>query len=281
MSDLTIPFWKMEATGNDFIYLPELPDSLIQDQDKMLKWLRMVAPTLCHRHTGIGGDGILWTRPGGSIESPKMGFLNPDGSDAGMCGNGGRCFAAIHPKAHQIEVHGVHYPVHHLSDNGPSSDIALTFPGDVTVEKKPPFDALEHLGAVFQVFTGTEHAVVCYPASVEELHALRHHRYFQPKGTNASECLHHESGLSVRTFERGVEALTRSCGTGVVACALAWWSNQPFDGDSKTDSVRVHTDGGTLIVGAKRTGPTTFTSCTLQGAAGKRFDGSIALPLPT
>ena len=300
MSRITIPFWKVEATGNDFVYLPSLPEALSNQKDGGVQRLREWAPLLCDRHTGIGADGVLWTREGGTDEVPFMGFLNPDGSDAGMCGNGGRCFAALHPEARAIDVHGVHYPVHHLEskgigsagqDNGQSdghgniegndSMIALTFPGEIMVQHLGPVEPLAHLGEVFQVFTGTEHVVVCQPASYHELEALRQHEIFQPKGTNASECLAYADGRFVRTFERGVEALTKSCGTGVVASALAWWSTQPFEGASNVESINMYTDGGELHVGAKRTGEQTFVACTLQGPAGKRFEGEISLPYPT
>lgn len=283
MSHLSVPFWKVEATGNDFVYLPSLPESLTKQHDGGLKDLRTWAPILCDRHSGVGADGVLWTREGGNIEAPVMGFLNPDGSDAGMCGNGGRCFAALHPKARVIHVHGADYHVHRMDGKGVDTQgydsmIALTFPGEITVQSLTPLKSLEHLGDVSQVFSGTEHIIVCQPASHHELQILRHHQMFQPKGTNASECLVYKDGLMVRTFERGVEALTKSCGTGVVASALAWWSTQPFEGTATVESINIYTEGGTLTVGAKRTGPYTYETCTLQGPAGKRFTGEISLP---
>lgn len=304
MSRITLPFWKVEATGNDFVYLPSLPEGLSKQglsrqEDRGLQRLRAWAPLLCDRHTGIGADGVLWTRDGGTDEVPAMGFLNPDGSDAGMCGNGGRCFAALHPQARAIDVHGIHYPVHHVESelmgnaesdrmvadqgNTHTNDamIALTFPGEIMVHNLGPMEGVAHLGDVFQINTGTEHVVVCQPAADHELQALRQHKTFQPKGTNASECLDHEDGQFVRTFERGVEDFTKSCGTGVLASALAWWSTQPFGGASSVESTNVITDGGVLTVGAKRTTAHTFVACTLQGPAGKRFEGEISLPYPS
>jgi diaminopimelate epimerase len=309
MSRITLPFWKVEATGNDFVYLPSLPEGLSKQdslkldpsgqKDDGLQRLREWAPLLCDRHKGIGADGVLWTRDGGTDDTPIMGFLNPDGSDAGMCGNGGRCFAALHPQARAIEVHGVQYPVHHVEtgltddlgveqagersgeDQSDDSMIALTFPGEIMVQNLGPLKPLAHLGDVFQVFSGTEHVVVCNSASQDELQTLRLHNMFQPKGTNANVCLAHEDGRFVRTFERGVEALTKSCGTGVLASALAWWSTQPFEGTPCVESINIHTDGGKLTVGTKRTGEQRFVACTLQGPAGKRFKGEISLPYPT
>jgi diaminopimelate epimerase len=220
------------------------------------------------RRTGIGCDGIILLQPSGSADF-RMRFINPDGGEQDMCGNGARCIArlafdrGIAPASMKIKTGAgiVHAEV--LDDmirldlTGPT-DLRL----DVAVDLEWPVDFVN---------TGVPHAVVW----VDDVLAvdlpvfgsmLRYHKHFEPTGTNANFARVEADGiLSMRTYERGVEAETMACGTGAAAVAVLaaahGWIKLP---------VTVHCAGGHDLVINTVCGTTT-----LMGGAEHVFDGEI------
>ncbi len=218
-SKSTVAFEKMHGSGNDFIVMDargsHFPMPEIVER----------TPLLCHRRTGIGADGILFLEDSDSCDY-TMHYLNADGSEAGMCGNGARCLALfavqlgfpeqltfqVHDKKYRAEVHpdyiSVHFPVY-----------------PEPLERK--INGIDWC----DLNTGTEHVV-----SIEEYHAatsddmfrktgraIRNRADLFPSGTNVNFAhLIHENRLKLVTYERGVEDLTLACGTGAIATAIAW-----------------------------------------------------------
>jgi diaminopimelate epimerase len=235
----------MHGAGNDFI--------VVHDPDRTFPTAPAFVARLCAPHVGIACDGLILVRPPTAPAAHfRMDFVNPDGSPAGMCGNGARCAARfafdnhLAPASMRIETAaGLH-----LADILPDSQVRITFPSTVnpvpTALPLPLPQALEHLVPqdhleTHFLDTGVPHAVI--PVPLETLPALdlprlgswvRHHPAFAPSGTNVdfiARPYDTSSPIPIRTYERGVEAETLACGTGITASALVaihlGWTTSP------------------------------------------------------
>jgi diaminopimelate epimerase len=258
---MKISFTKMHGAGNDFIMVDDRARIFPIDDREFIKHM-------ASRRTGIGCDGVILLQPSDRADL-KMRFINPDGNEQDMCGNGARCLARL---AYDLEA----APASMKLETGAGIIHAKVAEDTVCVELTPPnhwrmgLDAgLEQ--AVDFVNTGVPHAVV----RVDDLpgvdlpvlgRQLRHHPLFAPDGTNANFVkVETDGSLSVRTFERGVEAETLACGTGAAAAALVAakhaWIKLP---------VTVRCAGGCDLVIDSGDGETT-----LSGGAVTVFDGEV------
>jgi diaminopimelate epimerase len=227
---MTIKFTKLQGNGNDFILIDEYDGAVVPDDKKSA-----FAKKYCHRRFGIGGDGVLFLSKG--VKAPlHMRIFNEDGSEAEMCGNGIRCFAKyalaqryIVPGHSRIETMASVLEIDTKTENG------QTF---VKVGMgKPLFDRIKipaqgrgelinvplHGYEVSAVNTGVPHAVVFVdsledPYLMDVAPQIRFDKLF-PKGANVNFVQRDMGNLRVRTYERGVEGETLSCGTGSVAAA--------------------------------------------------------------
>jgi diaminopimelate epimerase len=241
-------FKKMVGTGNDFIVIDTGP-----------KELNALAKKICDRKTGIGADGVLVIEKS-KVADFRMRILNADGSEAEMCGNGLRCavlYKGIEKKV-KVETKAGIYEGEITGDNmvrikmEEPKDLRLDFPLSVNTRK---------IKANF-INTGVPHAVV-FVQGIDKIDvgaigsAIRYHKEFKPKGTNVNfvEIIDAEN-VRIRTYERGVEGETLSCGTGSVASAIITNYKLPFNttkGKQITDSkINVHTQGGILKVDFKK-----------------------------
>ncbi len=212
-------FWKMHGAGNDFILL----------DDRALAFAtadRALIARLCDRRRGIGADGLLLIQPSATADF-RMRFFNPDGGEAALCGNGARCVARL---AHELGV----APAVMRMESPAGLIRAEVLPPLVRIHLPPPQDWRLDLNVdwngvawpVHFVNTGVPHAVLpmadLATVDVPRLGSfIRHHALFAPAGTNVNFI--HVTGpqsLAIRTFERGVEAETLACGTGITAAAL-------------------------------------------------------------
>ncbi len=231
-SPACVGFRKVHGAGNDFIFI----NGPFEHAD-----LPGLARDLCTRQTGIGADGLMIsTRLSGDPPAYQVRCLNADGSEATMCGNALRCAAwcaaADHGHTevtmimagvrHRGQVHGGEVAV--TADAGPVQRSAAVVEDDGQVYE---FDA---------VHTGTEHAVT-FVADVDAVDAeslgriVRYHGSFAPAGTNVSFVQPAGPGvLRIRTYERGVEAETLSCGSGAVAAVVAARARQLTSEDAVT-----------------------------------------------
>ncbi|MBN2143660.1 MAG: diaminopimelate epimerase [Candidatus Aureabacteria bacterium] len=215
----SIFFTKMSGTGNDFILIdnrePVFPDG---DTDCIRH--------LCNRKKGIGADGIILVEKSVSLDF-KMRIINPDGSEVSMCGNGARCafvFARMLGLAKDISSLETLAGEVKASMQGNLIRLNMGNPKDYRRMGSLVLGG-EHMD-VFYVNTGVPHAVVFvqdvlrFPV-VEMGRMVRHHELFMPEGTNCNfvEILG-KSAIRVRTYERGVEDETCSCGTGTCAGAI-------------------------------------------------------------
>lgn len=241
----TLPFIKMHGAGNDFILFDNRTLKLSNEE------LTQLAPVICNRKFGVGSDGIIALQFDETKRADLvMSYKNPDGSDAGMCGNGARCFASYavtlgSPNHFSFRVHE-----HVYEAEVKNGDVIIHFPLSTVVNEKSI--AKE---ALLDIYTNTEH-IVC-PVVVEVLEDsdllikkgrfLRNHEEFYPKGTNVNFVAGVESDkLCLQTYERGVENLTLACGTGAIASAIGWHFLQ--NGKSGSFKYEVKVKGGTLYV---------------------------------
>ena len=235
-------FYKYHGAGNDFL--------LADNRDGLLFLTPSQISHLCDRHLGFGADGVMLLEKSETRDF-KMVFFNPDGSTGMMCGNGGRCIVAY---AADLGVVSGKFPV--VFDGPDGVHTAILSPrspsdpeGQKTVRLKMSdvfgVKSYPEEGACF-LNTGTRHLVKFvsglkdYPV-VSEGRKLRNDPRFAPEGTNVDfveVAPEHSEGpsLSVRTFEKGVEDETLACGTGIVASALAAYS-QGISGRSEGNRV--------------------------------------------
>jgi len=247
----SFPFTKLHGNGNDFILVDEIREKLVPESTRGAFAIRC-----CRRNFGIGADGVLFL-VGSDEADVGMRLFQPDGSEAEMCGNGIRCLAKYAWEAgyvgesFDVETPAGIIPVQvRLMDNCfwakvdmgvPSFDrsaIPATGSGEFLMERVDDFD-------VSAVNTGVPHAVIFVDdleLPIDELApAVRHSSVF-PEGVNVNFVRVGEP-FEVRTFERGVEGETYSCGTGAVASAAVARKLGLIG-----DEVLVETRGGPLIV---------------------------------
>jgi len=263
-------FTKLQGNGNDFALIDEYNGTVIPDDMKP-----EFARQFCERRFGIGADGILFLSKS-SVADVKMRIFQPDASEAEMCGNGIRCFARY---AFEQDYVGLNCTVEtlagvvavSLSSKEEEFQATITMPTPKFDRKDIPAtgtgDYRETIGgfAVHAANTGVPHAVIIVP-DVNAVNVpavspeIRNHKTF-PNGANVNFVqVTGKDAIRVRTFERGVEGETLSCGTGATASA-AVARKLGLVGDI----VEVETTGGPLTISlgkeTKMTGPadTVFT----------------------
>jgi diaminopimelate epimerase len=257
---MKIAFEKYQGTGNDFIIIDDRSRSF-PDQD-----IELIS-RLCHRHFGIGSDGLMLIRDSDQTDF-EMVFYNPDGSKS-LCGNGSRCAVAYANKLGIANDEGKFLTtdgIHAYKLTG-EAQVAIHM-HDVSM-----MDSLE--GHRF-IHTGSPHLIVQTP-DVDQVDVvtlgrqLRYRAAFKEMGgTNVNFVSDMgEACFGVRTYERGVEGETLSCGTGVTAVALAMAM------EGKADALaEIHTHGGVLKVHFKMD-DNKFTDIWLEGPVGYVFSGEI------
>ncbi|TVQ11378.1 MAG: diaminopimelate epimerase [Balneolaceae bacterium] len=272
MTSQRIHFTKMHGAGNDFIVIDNRKN--LTDPDFFAKQI----PLLCHRRYGIGADGVLLLEAETGA-SYRMVYKNADGSDAGMCGNGGRCIALFATTlgfscGHTFTVgNSVYRAVVE------SHTVALHFPVESIVRSVDwPTDQ-----KIYQVHTGTEHIVLEAGSDLLESDAelvirgqkLRHARAFSPAGTNVNfMTIKGDKRIRLRTYERGVENLTLACGTGSIASALT--AHSLSGGSPDQAQYTVECDGGELEIGFNYDRESRiYSQITLKGPAKIVFEGFI------
>ncbi len=212
-------FLKITGAGNDFV--------VIDNRSGAVTKRKRAAVALCDRKFGVGADGLLLLENSKTADF-RMRIFNPDGSEAEMCGNGLRCimrFAAerriVRRSAMRVETGA---GVLEGEMKGRTVKAQLTLSGKPVTGIKIPLNK----GAVTGHFlnTGVPHAVIVTTAlqkiRLNELGPLiRNHRMFRPAGTNVDWIeIKSRHSIGIRTYERGVEGETLSCGTGSVAGAI-------------------------------------------------------------
>ncbi|OYQ37770.1 diaminopimelate epimerase [Flavobacterium cyanobacteriorum] len=255
-------FYKYQGTGNDFILVDNRNNIFPKNDTKLVKFL-------CDRRFGIGADGLILLENAGDADF-SMVYYNSDGNESSMCGNGGRCITAfardlgiIDEDANFAAVDGLHHAT--IDDNG-----------IVSLQMKDVHTVSVYEDYVF-LDTGSPHHV----EMVENLPSfdvkgvggqIRYSGLYGDKGSNVNFVSQTGTDkFSVRTYERGVEDETLSCGTGVTAVALA----MKVTGRTDSDKVTLETPGGELSVSFLQDGKQ-FTNIFLTGPARFVFKGKTA-----
>ena len=256
-----ISFFKYQGTGNDFVMV----------DDRHAAWdlgnLGLIR-ALCDRKFGIGADGLILIRSHADYDF-EMIYFNADGSQS-FCGNGARCAVAF---AAYLEIIANH--TQFLAIDGPHE--ARIARGEVSLKMAQVSHISESLGDAF-VHTGSPHHVrgvedlEDYPV-LEQGELLRHDPCYAPGGSNVNfvEKIS-DNEIFVRTFERGVENETLSCGTGVTAAALVCGAL------TQQKSIQIRTRGGNLRVTFEGNAQEGFDNIWLIGPAQQVYAGQIQLP---
>lgn len=269
-------FSKMQGTGNDFIVVDGREVDIPPDLRPYL------AKGLCRRARSAGADGLIILTPSDRVDRGlgkvdfAWDFFNADGSQAEMCGNGGRCaarFALDKGLAGpsmvfdtiagpiRAQVDGAMVKLEMTAPTGAFEDLALSAEGNEVL--------------IDGVNTGVPHAVIAVhdleAAAVRDLgRAVRFHRHFAPAGTNVNFVKAEDGLLRIRTYERGVEDETLACGTGAVAAALVaglkGWLKPP---------VVVSVRSGERLTVHFSAGPDGPDEVFLEGAANYVYDGEV------
>ncbi|MBL0127505.1 MAG: diaminopimelate epimerase [Flavobacteriales bacterium] len=257
---MVIPFSKWHGTGNDFILIDDrLWDFPAQDVALIQR--------LCDRHFGIGSDGLILIQPPRSAESDyHMEFFNPDGSRS-FCGNGSRCAFAFWRSL-------VGDPIKASFTAIDGSHEARWVEGQVRISMKVPGTVEGVSECADLIHTGSPHLLVWVddPEKVEIIPDARHYRYnerFSKEGVNVNFLRVEDGRVEMRTYERGVEGETLSCGTGVTAAAI----DALHRGFVQGSTVVVRTRGGDLRVEVRMDGDR-YASVDLIGPVRRVFDGS-------
>lgn len=216
---MRVSFWKMHGAGNDFILMDDRSERFPSPEPAWLK-------SLCSRRTGIGADGAIIIQPS-RTGNFRVRFFNPDGTEVGMCGNGARCAArlAYDLGAAQQQM-AIETAAGSLRAEIVSSNVRLWMmpPTDWRLQQSLELNG-ESLNYSF-VNVGVPHVVIeAEDVDRVDVHGLgagvRYHEAFAPIGANVNfMSVSGPGSLRVRTYERGVEAETLACGTGIVACGL-------------------------------------------------------------
>ena len=252
---------KYHGTGNDHILVDDRSGALMDLGTSTIK-------KLCDRKFGIGSDGLILVRQHETADV-EMVFYNPDGSQS-FCGNGSRCLMAYCESLgiskgtlsfhaidgfHQGKVENGHYSIE-------MNDVLL--------------DGIEHIGDDIFIDTGSPHYIVFVENVddvdlVNEAGKIRYSERFKEKGTNVNFVEMRGGSAKVRTYERGVEGETLSCGTGVTAVTLALAVTGKVQ-----DVCHINTPGGDLKVRFSK-GENTFQDIWMTGPAVHVFDAEIEI----
>lgn len=262
---MEILFYKYHGTGNDFILI----------DNRLHNWhpTPQQAAFLCDRHRGIGADGLMLLSEMAGYDF-GMSYYNSDGNESTMCGNGGRCIAAFARRlgltdktSHFHASDGAHEVVI-LSETRHGFNVRLKM-RDTKIGKEYP-------EGIF-IDTGSPHLVL-FTDDVKSVDVvgqgrkLRFDERFLPGGTNVDFVEQNGNGIFVRSYERGVEDETLSCGTGVTASAMAFSHKRA----GQADKIAIATPGGNLTVSFHRENER-FSDVWLEGPATFVFSGKVMI----
>lgn len=260
--------YKYQGTGNDFIIIDNRASAIYLTTEQI--------KFLCDRKFGIGADGLMLLELPDAHYGPgidfKMVYFNSDGQESSMCGNGGRCIVAFAKKLGLITSETKFIAIDGIHD-------ARINEYNIVSLKMNDVRNIEQGDGYFYLNTGSPH----YVKFVEQIEqfpvfdegkSIRYNERFAAEGTNVNFIEKKDQALFVRTYERGVENETLSCGTGVTAAALV----AAITGNStEKNNCIIHTLGGNLIVRFEKVLEDNFYNIWLEGPATYVFSANIEL----
>ena len=260
---MNLTFYKYQGTGNDFVMIDNRTNTFPKNNTKLVAFL-------CDRKFGIGADGLILLENHEKYDF-KMVYYNSDGNESSMCGNGGRCLVAfakqlevIKDKAEFEAIDGYHFASVDKNDI-----VSLQMKDVLEIDVRENYSFLN---------TGSPHHVEVVEdlenLAIKEIGSkIRYSDLYGKEGSNVNFVKQIDSDkFAVRTYERGVEDETLSCGTGVTAVAIAMYTNHK----TKSNNIKLKVEGGDLEVSfIEQDGK--FTDVFLIGPAKFVFDGEIEI----
>jgi diaminopimelate epimerase len=262
---MKIDFFKYQGTGNDFVILDNRENKYDGLSAKQVKHI-------CDRRFGIGADGLMLLAKKAGYDF-EMVYFNADGKESSMCGNGGRCLVkfAYHMGIHRNTYHFIATDGEHFADIGIDANqvIRLKMKDVTEVEEHPTYSILNTGSPHFVKFANNVRNIDVLETGRE----IRYSNAFKNEGINVNFVEStDEDGIFVRTYERGVEDETLSCGTGVTASALMSAHN-----DKGFNRVEVQTPGGRLSVEFEKINESHFENIWLCGPAEFVYKGEMEI----
>lgn len=258
---MKIHFAKYQGTGNDFVMIDNRQGFFPKNNTQLIE-------KLCDRRFGIGADGLILLENDSETDF-RMVYYNSDGNESSMCGNGGRCLVAFAKKLHVIQQEADFIAtdgLHHAS---------VLEDGTISLQMKEVDFIKKEADYVF-LNTGSPHHV----ALVDDLKnfdvkhkgaEIRYSDLYGKPGSNVNFVSQiADNHFALRTYERGVEDETLSCGTGATATAIAMHAL----GKTQAHHIFLDVEGGKLEVSFVKEGDK-YTHVFLKGPATFVFEGEI------
>jgi len=257
---MQINFYKYQGTGNDFVIIDDRGINIDLNEDQVAH--------ICNRKFGIGADGLIFLRTEEGYDF-RMVYYNSDGKESSMCGNGGRCIARfandlnmMSGKTHFIAIDGPHKAIV-MED-----EVSLQMSNVVSIEYEDENYVLNTGSPHYVIFNDDVMALNIIPSALE----VRYNETYKDEGINVNFVQEEKEGeILMRTYERGVEGETLSCGTGVTAAAIAYAEKNNW-----SDNVLVRTKGGDLNVSFEKD-QERFKNIWLSGPAEFVFKGNFKI----
>ncbi|PCH98586.1 MAG: diaminopimelate epimerase [Bacteroidetes bacterium] len=262
----TLSFSKYHGTGNDFVIIDNRQHSFPKNNTELIA-------ELCNRRFGVGADGLILLEACESNDF-KMIYYNSDGNLSSMCGNGGRCLVHFAAKLGIINDQAVFEAVDGVHD--------ATINGDVVELGMNDVNDIELGDGYGYMDTGSPH-YLSFEEDIDELdlvlkaHEIRYNDRFKEKGTNVNYLQMNGTTLKMRTYERGVEAETLSCGTGVVAAAI--YADVLGKTTYGEGGIKLSTKGGDVNVKFQKNEGNHYSEIKLIGSATFVYKGEINVRL--
>jgi len=229
---MVMEFYKYQATGNDFIIIDDRENNFDIHDSSLIK-------SLCERKMGIGADGLILLRNHNGYDF-RMTYFNCDGFESTLCGNGARCIVSfanllgiVRQQATFMAIDGVHEAS--ITDDG----VSIKFQNIQNIDQKNKYLIID---------SGSPHLVNIVD-NVDKINVnlegarIRNMEPYKTEGININ-FIEHDDYVKIRTYERGIESETLSCGTGAVASAIALYHL----GFIEENIVSLITKGGDLSV---------------------------------
>jgi len=256
-------FYKYHGTGNDFILIDN------REQQRILSKQQIMF--MCEQHFGIGADGLIFIENHRSSDF-EMVYHNSDGQRSTMCGNGARCAVLF---AKQLGIFAGNSTVFFAADGIHHANVLEDDHIALTMNVNTDYDM--H-GTAFIMNTGSPQ-YVRFTYNLDSVNMSKEGRIIRNSaqfkksgGVNVNFVEETKQGIFVRTYERGVESETLSCGTGVTASSLAYYHKEKL---SKSSLIKVETLGGNLQVQIEVNDDKEISTVWLIGPAQEVFIGEF------
>lgn len=258
---MKIQFYKYQGTGNDFVIIDNREKNFPSKDEALVA-------KICDRKFGVGADGLMLLENDLSADF-KMIYYNADGKEGSMCGNGGRCISAFARLLNVFDSKATFNAVDGLHEVFYAEELYHLKMIDVASVEKDGKDYVLNTGSPHYVRFVDETQKVDVPQAGA---AIRYNETYKEEGINVNFASAKDSGLQVRTYERGVENETLSCGTGVTAVAIAAYVEKLYNKIPIPVSVR----GGKLQISFEETGKA-YRNIWLIGPAQLVFSGEMKI----